>query len=82
MAIPHALGRLSQTGQRKQDHVPLPPFKSPERVANDTFSVRFDDGFETGPRIEIWDPGSTAAALGGGGGRGVGVGWGWGGRLS
>jgi hypothetical protein len=41
-----------------------PPFKSLESVANDTFSIRFDNGFGTLPRIAIWDPGSTAAALG------------------
>ena len=41
-----------------------PPFKSLESVASDKFSVRFDDGFETWPRIEIWDPGPTVAARG------------------
>ena len=56
-----------------------PPFKSLEGVRNDAFSVRFDYGFETWPRIEIWDLGSTAVALGwvgggGGGGGGGGVG--------
>ena len=31
---------------------------------NDTFSVRFDNGFETCPRIELWDPGSASAVVG------------------
>ena len=65
-----------------QDHVPR--LSNRLKVSGTTcFQYSFDDGFETWPRIEIWDLGSTSAARGwvGGGGGGVGKRGGSGGEI-